>query len=365
MPKRIFVAATMQNDGKTTVSLGLIAALREKFKKISFIKPVGQRYLIEDGYKVDEDSVTIEEICRIRCQCTIKDMSPVAIEKGFTEQYIRSGERESLVKQILQSFERVAAGQELVIIEGTGHAGVGSVFDLSNADVARLLNSKVILVASGGIGRPIDEIMLNKVFFDSHNVELLGVIVNKVMPEKYEKINEVVRLGLGRKGVRVLGVMPFNKVLTTPTIGQILQETEAEFLSAKKGLDNVVEKIIVGAMEPHNALSYLAERSLIITPGDREDIMLTAATAHLMRGQSAVSISGILLTGGMIPNESTMRLLEHTDIPILRINTDTYTAAARIHDMTIKIRPEDTEKAKEVIKMVSKYVDVDTIASNL
>ena len=82
MQRRIFIAATMQNDGKTTVSLGLIKAFKKRFKKVGFIKPVGQRYVFEHGYKVDEDSVLIEKACGMRSP--IKDMSPVAIDKGFT-----------------------------------------------------------------------------------------------------------------------------------------------------------------------------------------------------------------------------------------------------------------------------------------
>ena len=89
MTKRIFVAATQQNDGKTTVSLGLIAALKKRFDRIGFIKPIGQRYLMEQGYKVDEDSVLIEKVFGIKCN--IKDMSPVAIDRGFTERYIEKG----------------------------------------------------------------------------------------------------------------------------------------------------------------------------------------------------------------------------------------------------------------------------------
>ena len=149
--KKIFIAATMQNDGKTTVSLGLIFALRENFKKIGFIKPIGQRYLEEEGAKVDEDSVLIERVCEIcDVKCGLRDMSPIAVERGFTENYIDNPHKEEITNHILESFDKIARGRDLVIIEGTGHAGVGSVFDHSNATVAKLLDAKVILVSSGG-----------------------------------------------------------------------------------------------------------------------------------------------------------------------------------------------------------------------
>ena len=94
-----------------------------------------------------------------------------------------------------------------MLIEGTGHAGVGSVFDLSNAAVAKLLGAQVIIVTCGGIGRPIDEVMLNKAVFDSYGVDLLGVIINKVSPEKTEKISRFVRLGFQKKGIEVFGII--------------------------------------------------------------------------------------------------------------------------------------------------------------
>ena len=88
------------------------------------------------------------------------------------------------------AFDIVAWEKDFVIIEGTGHAGVGSVFDLSNATVAKLLQSKVIIVSRGGIGRPIDEISLNLALFEKQGVEVIGAIINKVVPEKMEMLKE-------------------------------------------------------------------------------------------------------------------------------------------------------------------------------
>ena len=230
--KKVFIAATKQNDGKTTVSLGLIRNFQERFKKVAFIKPIGQRYLEEEGLKIDEDSILIEKVCGIKCG--LKDMSPIAVEKGFTEKYIAKPDKQSITKQIRESFKKVSKGQDLVIVEGTGHAGVGSVFDHSNATVAKLLDAKVIIISSGGVGRPIDEVVLNKALFEKEGVKVLGVIVNKVLPEKYDKISSLVRKGLERKGINVLGVLPYNPMLSQPTIGQIVEETGFEVLCGKE-----------------------------------------------------------------------------------------------------------------------------------
>ena len=362
--RRVFIAATKQNDGKTTIALGLIFNFQNVFKQIGFIKPVGQRYLEEDGFKVDEDSVLIEEtlkICGIKCK--LKDMSPVAVEKGFTENYISKPIRKAITKQIRESFKRVAQNKDLVVIEGTGHAGVGSVFDHSNAVVAKLLGSKVIMLSLGGIGRPIDEIVLNKALFEKEGVKVLGVIVNKVMPDKFGKINRLIRKGLKRKGIEVLGVIPYNSSLSYPTIRQILEETDYKMLFAcsDAALDNHVAKIVIGAMQPKDAEKYIVDHSLVITPGDREDIIRLALDLY---GRGC-KIAGIVLTGDLIPTQDFINQMQQACIPVLLAKQDTYTVASVVHDLTVKIRPTDKEKIETVKKLIHDYVDLSMIMKRM
>lgn len=364
--KRVFIAATKQNDGKTTVSLGLICNLRDKFKKLGFIKPIGQRYLEEEGVKVDEDSVLIEKVtASYKVKCGIKDMSPIAVEKGFTEKYINSPNKKLITQQIKDAFSRVSKGQDLVIIEGTGHAGVGSVFDHSNAQVARLLGSKVIIISSGGIGRPIDEILLNKALFDKEGVKVLGVIINKVLPDKFDKINRLVRKGLTAKGINVLGVIPYNPLLSRPTIGQILEETDFELLCGKDYIGNSVSQIIIGAMEPADAIKYIIDDTLMITPGDREDMIIAVLSCFKETDKTPLKISGIILSGGIIPNKQIMELLNKAGIPVLLAGADTYKVASCVHDLTIKIKPQDSAKIGTVIKLIKERVDLEKICKEI
>lgn len=362
--KKVFIAATQQNDGKTTVALGLIFNFSKAFASIGFIKPVGQRYLEENGFKIDEDSILIEDtlkLCNIKCK--LKDMSPVAVEKGFTEAYINKPQPKAITQQIKQAFGRISKDKDFVVIEGTGHAGVGSVIDHSNAKVAKILGAKVILISSGGIGRPIDEILLNKALFDKEGIKLVGVIINKVMPEKFDRINKLVRKGLKYKGVDVLGVIPYNPMLSYPAIRQILEETNFTLLSEKNApeLDNCVARIAIGAMHPKEAAKYITEQNLIITPGDRSDIIKVALDLHA-HGRK---ISGLILSGNITPPEEVMTALKESSIPILFSQTDTYTTAGSIHDLTVKIRPEDKEKIEIVKKMIQNYVNLDLILKRM
>ncbi|MDD5428674.1 MAG: AAA family ATPase [Candidatus Omnitrophica bacterium] len=363
MAKKIFIAATQQNDGKTTVSLGLIAAFKKRFERIGFIKPIGQRYLMEQGYKVDEDSILIEKVFGIRCD--IKDMSPVAIDKGFTERFIEKGADEDYAKLIKDSFDKVAKDNDLVIIEGTGHAGVGSVFNLSNATVAHLLDANVILISSGGVGKPIDEVMLNKALLDREGVRLAGVIVNKVLPEKYDKISRIVKKGLEQKKLDVFGILPHQKVLDIPTMREIQEELKIDIMFPGESMDGPVENVLIGAMNVKDAVRFLQNNSLMIIPGDRDDMI--EAVCHIKTGKvkKSCNISGVILNGGLSPKKKSLERFKKANIPVLTTEEDTYSIAARVNTMVVKLKPQDAGKIKIIVDMVEKYIDIDKVLKNL
>ena len=271
---RVFIAATRQNDGKTTVSLGLIAALQRSFPRVGYIKPVGQRFVEIAEQKIDEDTVLMDSVYRLNCP--LVDMSPIAVEPDFTRKYLQSSNNDALVKKIQGAFDRVAWEKDFVLCEGSGHAGVGSVFDLSNAQVARTLGAKVIIVTQGGIGRPIDEVSLNQALFEKEGVEIIGVIINKVIGTKVDYITDFARRGFKRKGLELLGVIPHQQILSSPTLDLIREELAAEVLSSASGMNGLVNDVVVGAMGAANALTYFKHGVLLITPGDREDLILTA-----------------------------------------------------------------------------------------
>src|SRR5438105_9651633 len=223
---RVFIAATRMNDGKTTTSLGLIAALQPHYPRVGYIKPVGQRFVEIEEQKIDEDTILMDSVYRLNCP--LVDMSPIAVEPDFTRKYLQSSNNETLVKKIQKAFDRVAWEKDFVLCEGSGHAGVGAVFDLSNAQVAKILDAKVVIVTQGGIGKPIDEVSLNQALFEKEGVEIIGVILNKVVGSKVDYVADFARRGLRRKGLELLGVIPHQRILSNPTIDLIREELSAE-----------------------------------------------------------------------------------------------------------------------------------------
>lgn len=358
---RVFIAATRQNDGKTTTSLGLIAALQKKFPRIGYIKPVGQRFVEIEEQKIDEDSILMDSVYRLNCP--LVDMSPIAVEPAFTRKYLTHANNEVLVKKIQTSFDRVAWEKDFVLCEGSGHAGVGSVFDLSNAQVAKILGAKVIIVSSGGIGKPIDEVALNQALFQREGVEIIGVIINKVKEDKIPEITRFVRSGLKRKGLELLGVLPHQEILSQPTVGLIAEELRAEVLNTPPTLNTLVDDVVVGAMGAQNAMQYFKRGVLLITPGDREDILLAAGA--ITTPGNPENMAGIVLTGGLQPSENVMKALKNMTIPVLLAKADSYQIASRVHDTIVKTRPADAEKISLIRDIVAKHINVKKIIESL
>jgi BioD-like phosphotransacetylase family protein len=358
--KRIFIAATRMNDGKTTTSLALFAALRSFTPKVGFIKPVGQRFVEVEGHQIDEDSVLLDKIFDVKVP--ISAMSPIAIHSTFTREFLDdpSKNHAAVVDKMCRAFDRAAFEKDYIIIEGTGHAGVGSVFNLSNADVAKRLKAKVIIVARGGIGRPIDEIALNKALFAQAGVEVIGAIINKVEADKLAMIEKYGQIALKRMGIPLLGCIPVEKKLTVPKLNQVVDEVNGRWLNGREhGATERVDQVLIGAMAAKGLVNLLERGSLIITPGDREDILLGAIAAESIAGEKVVS--GIILTRNVLPHPKLMEMIAKTSIPVIICQDDSYAVASKINQMTVKTQPSDTDKIPIIKNLISKNIDLDLI----
>lgn len=360
---RVFVAATRQNDGKTTVALGLFAALAKRLGRIGYIKPVGQRFVKVDGRPVDEDSVLIDSTFKVHTP--LEAMSPIAVEPDFTRRFIDSANSDFLVRRVRHSFDRTAWEKEFVIAEGSGHAGVGAVFDLSNARVARILKSRVLLVTRGGIGRSIDEIALNKALFDQEHVTIAGVILNKVIPDKIAEVTDFVRRGLHRLGIDLLGVIPREPALANPSLAQVREEVNGRFLSGGQFGRRLARNVIIGAMSSAHAMQYFGAGTLVVTPGDREDIILAALSACSLSEAEGNALAGLVLAGDLMPHPSVLDLFGASSLPVIASPLDSYSVASRIHSMTIKTLPGDAEKIARIQTLVEDHVEIDRLLGKL
>ena len=351
--RRIFVAATRMNDGKTTTCLGLTAALQSMGMHVGYIKPIAQRIVQSGDDQVDEDTLLIEGLFNL--DIPIAAMSPVAIGPDFTKQYLENPEEigPQLKDRICRAFDRAAYGKDIVVVEGSGHAGVGSVFGASNADNARVLRSKALLVAAGGIGKPIDEIALNKALFDKAGVEVVGAILNKVMPDKLEFIRDFAGRGLRKLGVPLLGVVPLQETLVYPNLDQVADETKARWIHQPAGLRRV-RRVVIGAMSARRSAEYQrVPGTLVIVPGDREDLL----EAFLAAG-GGKSLTGVIFSNGLLPNDDIVRRLKEAGLPMAAVEAESFAVTARINNMTVKTMRQDSDKIPIIEKMIAESVDI-------
>jgi hypothetical protein len=360
--QRVFLAATGQNRGKTTTSLGLLAAIRERGRSVGFVKPVGQRYLVVEGTRADEDAVLMSEVFDL--PDALNDMSPVTLPRHFTRDFIRGRIRDDLGVQVREAFGRVAAGKEVVVIEGTGHAGVGAVIGLSNARVASMLDAPVIIVSEGGVGRPIDEIVLNCALFAQQGARVIGAVVNKVDVEGHPDLPRLLERGLAQHGVELLGCIPYSEFLSHPSLELIATHLDGELLAGEATPGSVIGWVAIGAMQAGHAVQLLRDRTLVITPGDREDLLLAAVAANQAAGE-VPRVIGVVLTGGFRPSATVLGELGAAGIFTYLVPTDTYRTAQAVDEILVKTHATDTEKIATIIELVDGALDVDALLARL
>ena len=384
--RQLYLAATGQNRGKTTAALGLLDGFIARNLRTGFLKPVGQRTVIEDGEPADEDAVLVRTVFGL--PESYATLSPVHIPRGFTKSYI-AGEVVEDLPALIREAHAAFDGHDMLLIEGTGHAGVGAVIGLSNATVASMLRVPAIIISEGGVGRPIDEIVLNAALFKSHGVEVAGAIVNKVDLGAQPGIAAVLERGLARHGIPLLGVLPVRPILSNPTLGMILDGVHGETIHPGPDLDQVIDGVAIGAMEPGHMLERVGPGTLVIVPGDREDVILTVTTAHLAprvrlvnateaakiaaiaaeaTNERAASVDGhegaaigLVLTGGYRPREPVLRAIRQADLFATIVPEDTYSVASEVHDLLVKTHAADREKVELIKALVAEHLDVDRI----
>lgn len=354
--RQLFLAATGQNRGKTTTSLGLFAAFRAQGLDAGFMKPVGQRWITIDDTPADEDAALMRGVFDLTDAVAL--LSPVQIPRGFTRKVIEGEVVEDLGAKIVAAQVELAKNHELLLLEGTGHAGVGAVIGLSNADVAALLEAPVIIVSEGGIGRPIDEIVLNAALFAARGVEVAGAIVNKVDLDLQPELPRLLEKGLARHGIPLLGVLPYRQILSNPTLAIIEDGLQGETLWPGRDMDAIIARVSVAAMQPEHVMQRIGESALVVVPGDREDVLEALTQLWLDGAEHPNRPLGFVLSGGYRPSAKVLEMIRAANIFAVLMEGDTYSVASKVHDLLVKTHPEDVRKIEEIKQLVASSLDV-------
>jgi dethiobiotin synthase len=358
MSKGIYIAATNQHIGKTTTTLGLIAVLMAKGINVGYCKPMGQRYVYRDGMKIDKDAALFADMMGF----TLNDKwhSPVIMDGGDSVRYLNKPEPKAIFDKLDYAAYHLHQQHDIVVYEGTGHPGVGSVFDFSNADVAKRLNLPVILVVKGGIGNTIDQLNVCRQFFEQIGVPIAGVIVNKVMVKKMDKVQRALQQYFDRNKLELLGLIPFAEELAYPMLSTIKKIIEADVLNGFDQLHNLVEDIIAGSLVDKDELN-MNKKYLLVVSARR----LTAALSKLRQlwtiSNSLPNLTGVVLTGDALISQENLGFLRRHNIPTLHTHYDTYESVIKISQLNVKINAQAPQKIKRATELFEKHVNIKRI----
>lgn len=330
------------------------------------MKPVGQEHVETDtGLHVDKDVLIFKEYFRM--SSAEEEMSPVLFPRGFTRDYL-DGKVDylQLMDKIKRSFHRLYESNHVTVIEGTGHCGVGSIVELNNAQVAAMFKVPIILVASGGLGSSFDELMLNYTLCQVEGAHVAGIILNRVLPEKREMIEEYMKKALKRWNIPLLGCIPYDAFLSNPSMKDFEALFNTTLLTGEEHQMRHFRYTRLVATSLENYQRLIAHNQLLITPANREDIILATLTKHWdvkITNPNDDLQAGMILTGSTPPNPSIVEQLKKAHIPMLYAPMASYSAMKMITTFTVKIRKEDIAKIQEAVDLVEKHIDFDTLIS--
>ena len=353
MNKAIYIATSEEDSGKSIVTLGLMSMLIGKTAKVGYFRPIVEDF--EDG-KLDNHIETV--IKHFGLDISYNDA--FAIKKSKLIKKKNKGKLGEVVDLIIEKYKQLEEQFDFVLVEGTSFTGEGTVIEMDmNVLIAKNLGIPAIIVGSG-VGKTLDELIDSmRLAYDSFkvkDVEVLAVIANKVQPENINLITSGLKKSLPESVL--VNAIPMISTLNNTTIQEIVNELDAKVLFGEAYLNNQISSFSVGAMQLRNYLNHLKEDGLVITPGDRADIILGALQAN--ESVNYPSISGIVLTGNIIPEDTILKLIEGLSpvVPIIAVKEGTYVISNKIGDIKPKIYANNTQKIQTSIDTFEKYVDL-------
>lgn len=360
MSKAIYIATSDQNSGKSIITLGLMSILIGKTAKVGYFRPIVEDFV--DG-ELDNHIETVLSYFNL----DINFEDAYAITKSKLIKKKNKGKIGEVLDLIIEKYKKLEERFDFVLVEGTSFTGEGTSIELDlNVLIAKNLGIPTIIIGSG-VGKTLEELVdsLYLVYdsFKVKEVEVLSVFANKVQPENIELVTKSLHKSLPANVL--VNTIPIISSLNNPTMQEIVNELHAKVLFGENYLNNEIGHFSVGAMQLHNYLVHLHDNALVITPGDRSDIILGALQAN--ESANYPTISGIILTGNIVPEESILKLIEGLSaiVPIIAVDGGTYHITNKIGAIKSKIYANNTHKIETSISTFEKYVDNDALSERL
>jgi phosphate acetyltransferase len=360
MTKGVFIATTDQSSGKSLAALGLMHLLSGKIKKVAYFKPI-VKHLPNQSSNSHIDTITSY------FGLTGRKEDMYAFTRDQVMKLRSEGNESKILDTIIAKYKRLEESNDFVIVEGTDFEGDGNTFELElNVEISKNLGLPSILVINGEhrSSEDIVNYLLSSINgFVDKDVQVLASIINKVAPFEVDALKQLCKKRLPKE--ILYSCIPYNKDLGNPTMKEITEAVGGNVLFGKHLSSNLVSKYIVGAMQLRNLLHRLEDNTLIVTPGDRGDIILAALQANISKNYPRVA--GMLLTGGLLPEEPIVKLIEglETVFPIVWVTTGTFETVTKVSNTKSHIYADNLHKIEVAIAEFDKYVDTTSIESKI
>ncbi|MCD6517651.1 MAG: phosphate acetyltransferase [Candidatus Aminicenantes bacterium] len=360
MADNLYVTSTERKSGKSVISLGLTEMLIRNVDKVAFFRPL--IYVDSDKKEIDNDINLISDYYHLDI--------PYDRMYGFStdeaNEMLSQGKYDELIEKIVTKYKYLEENYDFVLCEGTDFEGAISAFEFDiNADIANNLGCPVVLSANAynrseeGVIRSVETSLES--FIEKH-CKVVAIIVNRA--EKGERIVSKLKDNPLVKESLVFSI-PNIKSLQYPTVGEVAKALNARVVSGQVKLNRHVEGFGVAAMQLRNVLTRVSNGDIVITPGDRADIIVGCLSA--LSSSSMPSISGIILTGGLIPQEPILKLIEGYDekVPILSVKENTFETARMADNIHAVIDPDDTIKVAQALEAFEKNVELEELREKI
>ena len=359
MTQSLMVVATEPGTGKSAISLGLLDQFERAGVQACFFKPVG---LTNGSGGIDPDVTFIHKALGLAGS----PEDSVAVTSSEVSAAIQGGRYDDVLDRILEAHSRLAEGKDVVICEGVDSMSAFPALESDiNIDIAKNLDAPLLLVTSAH-QREVEEVASNislaKGQLEERGVEVLGVIVNRIDERRRDEFTDNLRWQLRDKNVVMYGALPALPELARPRICDVVKTMGAKVLAGEQYLQTQVRNVLIAAMGLDNALHYFQDGSLIIAPGDREEILLAAASSYACT--DVPRPSGIVLSGGFEPRRKVMQLsrsLSGGSLPILKVSANTFDTAIAINDIKPSLGENQEGKALAIRSAMEEYVEVEEL----
>jgi phosphate acetyltransferase len=369
MGNSLYISTTEAGSGKALVSLGILNLILRKTTRVNFFRPVIQT-ATNGGKSAELRPEPDEDIELMRHYFGLKQ----TYEESFG---LRSHQVNDLLGQhnidqaiaiLIEKFKVLETRSDFILCEGSDYLGEGSAFEFNlNQEIARNLGCP-ILVLGNADNRSVEEairpIQIAVDTYRNHHCQIAGIVLNKADPDEMETLKDALETLYGSEGY-VLAVIPYDRKLISPRVQDIAQQLQAEVLYGHHQLGKLAAHFLVAAMQMQHALTWLKEDSLIITPGDRGDVIVGMLQAH--QSMNYPHLAGILLSTGLKPEPSIAKLIEGLPepLPILSVKTDTYTTISHIKAVHSTLKPDDREKIEWSIQTFENQVDLERLEAQV